>query len=731
MKQKIKPPNYWTKEKCREVALECKSRTEFKGKHSGAYRACYRNGWLDELCSHMDQKIKPPNYWTKENCKQAALECKTQLEFYKKHSGAHNACYKNKWMDEVCSHMEQKTKPPNYWTKEKCREVALKCKTRREFYEKHSGAYGACYRNGWLDEVCSHTKSFNDDTKSIYALEFSNKVAYIGLSIQPLRRFKEHIRTNANGCVRKYIDKHNNEIPTLKILCEGLYDDNVGKKENDYIEIYKQNGFKLLNLAPAGSLGNQQIIWTKEKCKEAALECKSRSEFRNKHKGAYAACLKNKWMDEVCSHMEQKKKLTGYWTKENCKQAALKCKTRREFYEKHKGAHNACYKNGWLDELCSHIDQKIKLKGYWTKERCREAALKCKSRIEFKEKHGGAYTACHRNKWLDEVCSHMDQKIKPPNYWTKENCKQAASKCKSRSEFCEKHGGAYHVCLQNNWMDEVCSHMEQKKKLTGYWTKERCREAALKCKTRSEFCEKHSGAHNACYRNGWLDEVCSHMKQKIKPPNYWTKENCKQAALKCKSRTEFKGKHGGAYHVCYKNGWLDELCSHVEQKTKPPNYWTKEKCREAALECKTRLEFYEKHGGAHNACYKNKWLDEVCSHMEQKTKPPNYWTKENCKQTALKCKTRSDFYEKHGGAYRVCLKNNWMDELCSHMEQKIKLKGYWTKEKCREAALECKSRSEFCEKHGGAYNACYKNKWLDEVCSHMNITNKSVDGGIL
>lgn len=56
---------------------------------------------------------------------------------------------------------------------------------------------------------------------------------------------------------------------------------------------------------------------------------------------------------------------------------------------------------------------------------------------------------------------------------------------------------------------------------------------------------------------------------------------------------------------------------------------------------------------------------------------------------------------------------------------KIMPNGYWTYEKCHEAALSCKTRGEFQIKYVGAYNAALKNKWLDDVCSHMLEKNKT------
>ena len=50
---KNKPSNYWTKQKCLDISLQCNSKKEFKKSDYGAYQAAYRNGWLDECCKHM------------------------------------------------------------------------------------------------------------------------------------------------------------------------------------------------------------------------------------------------------------------------------------------------------------------------------------------------------------------------------------------------------------------------------------------------------------------------------------------------------------------------------------------------------------------------------------------------------------------------------------------------------------------------------------------------------
>ena len=53
------------------------------------------------------------------------------------------------------------------------------------------------------------------------------------------------------------------------------------------------------------------------------------------------------------------------------------------------------------------MNSKEKPKGYWTKERCQEEALKYESRLDFAKNSGGAYYKASKNNWLNDICSHM------------------------------------------------------------------------------------------------------------------------------------------------------------------------------------------------------------------------------------------------------------------------------------------------------------------------------------
>ena len=46
--------------------------------------------------------------------------------------------------------------PPNYWTKEKCAEFALKFNSRNEWRNARYFGYEAAQKNGWLEDCCFH-----------------------------------------------------------------------------------------------------------------------------------------------------------------------------------------------------------------------------------------------------------------------------------------------------------------------------------------------------------------------------------------------------------------------------------------------------------------------------------------------------------------------------------------------------------------------------------------------
>lgn len=295
--------------------------------------------------------------WTKEKCQELALMYKTRNEFKKSSRNAYNASIKNGWSNEVCKHMKLVHKENDYWTKERCAEEAQKYKTKKEFEINSQYAYLKSNKYKWIDEICSHMEHFgNIYHRLVYSYEFSDNFVYIGLTSNMKRRHNEHMNGERNESpVYKHINISGIK-PIKKILSDGyIFSKDAQKLEKEMVEYYKNKGWYIINIANTGSLGGSGFYWTKERCRNAALMCKSRSEFRDKVNGAYESSKKNKWLDEVCKHMIQKRQPKNYWTKEKCADEALKFKGRFEFQIRSVSAYNASRKNGWLDEICSHM----------------------------------------------------------------------------------------------------------------------------------------------------------------------------------------------------------------------------------------------------------------------------------------------------------------------------------------------------------------------------------------
>jgi predicted GIY-YIG superfamily endonuclease len=365
---------------------------------------------MDEICAHMIPVQKPWGYWTKSKCKIEALKFKSRYDFFLK-SPAYQAALKKGFLDRICTHMIPDTYPRNYWTFERCKKEARKYKSRKEFFINSSSAYGSATKNDWLDICCSHMKRIgNRHHKLIYAYEFPDKAVYIGLTFDIENRQK-HRDNSITDAVSQYIRK-TKQTPQRKILTELLPVNEAIVREGKFMKLYAKKGWKILNKAKVGAIGGNVIKWTQEACQAEARKYNSKSEFYKCSASAYGKALEKGWLDEMCAHMISLKKPNNYWTKERCKQEALKYNTRVEFGLMSGSAYNKALKMKWLDDICTHIVLLRKPNNYWTYELCRAEALKFKSRFEFSKNNRNAYQASRAHGWLDKVCKHMKWKYK-------------------------------------------------------------------------------------------------------------------------------------------------------------------------------------------------------------------------------------------------------------------------------------------------------------------------------
>jgi predicted GIY-YIG superfamily endonuclease len=252
-------------------------------------------------------------YWTKEKCHDIALLYKNRSEFRKNNASAYRTAIARKWLNDICSHMSYVNE---YWNYEKCKIEALKQSSKTDFQKKAKGAHRFANKNGFLDDICSHMiKIGNQEFRCIYAFEFEDNYAYIGLTYNISNREFDH---NKKGPVFKHIIKTNSKYKLVQLT------DYIRKKKAQQIEEltikeYENDGWKLLNKKRISTLGFVRLIyddtwwqdrlggstiyWTYEKCKEEALKYKHKTEFKKGSGGAFTSSLRNGWYEEICSHM--------------------------------------------------------------------------------------------------------------------------------------------------------------------------------------------------------------------------------------------------------------------------------------------------------------------------------------------------------------------------------------------------------------------------------------------
>jgi len=244
-------------------------------------------------------------------------------------------------------------------------------------------------------------------------------------------------------------------------------------------------------------------------------------EWQKADPSAYAVAQRKGLIDVFCEHFGwHKKKPNGYWTLDTCREDALKYKTKKQWREKSTG-YDIAIKNGWEDACCDHMIRNRN----WTIETCKEEALKYKTRQEWKKNRVG-YDAAQKNGWLEECCAHMRDVIKPSGYWTLDKCKEDGLKYKTRIEWKKCHPHVYRITCRNGWIEECCVHMEKITLPRGYWTFEKCKEDALKYKTKIEW-RANSPGYDAAVRKEWYKECCTHMTSGYKEEQLKRNENRK------------------------------------------------------------------------------------------------------------------------------------------------------------------------------------------------------------
>ena len=336
-------------------------------------------------------------------------------------------------------------KTNGFWTKEKCREEALKYKSRNDFRKGvgSNWAYRVSLKNNWMDDICTHMSVIGTLYKRcIYSFEFSDNHVYIGLTYN-IDKISESHYNDKRSQVYKHI-KLTNLTPKIIKLTNYIDVDDAKIKELDFLKKYIEDGWTILNKAKTGGIGSKPKI-TREKCYEILKNYNKLFDFRKEQPNIYKAINLYNWED-LLSFLDRDIKEHGYWTKEKCQEIALKYSRRIDFFKNDISAYNKSQKLGWLDEVCLHMIKKdTKPKGHWTKDSVIEESTKYKTKQEFKKGCPSAYNYYIKNKLSNIIILEGRKK------WTREECLEVIQQCSNKREVRNISEKLYRIYIENRW----------------------------------------------------------------------------------------------------------------------------------------------------------------------------------------------------------------------------------------------------------------------------------------
>ncbi|MCV2877207.1 GIY-YIG nuclease family protein [Rhodobacteraceae bacterium XHP0102] len=341
------PKKMWTKELVRKEAKKYSTPVEFKRGSAGAYRRACRDGYIQEVCSHMTS-----SRWNREKLLKVAAQYTSLKEFRNSEKGAYLFALKKGLKNEATAHMTRLAAAKNYWDYERCAAEAQKYSNRTEFMRKSGSAYNRALSENWIDEICQHMGTPADGYHHCVYVILNRRLnkAYIGITRQHLAARIKHHKGAGNTTKSKHISTLNDT--EFHALTDYEFDvKEVKNVEAHWCSVYQDLGFEVLNdIKQLGRVGTSQRIYTDDDILAEARKYSRRVDFKLGSPKLYDAAVSQRLLEKACEHMRGINK-KGHWTKEACIEFAKSCSDREEFCKSTTGAYDASVKNNWLDEV--------------------------------------------------------------------------------------------------------------------------------------------------------------------------------------------------------------------------------------------------------------------------------------------------------------------------------------------------------------------------------------------
>ena len=344
--------NVWTYEKAKAEAAKYKSTKDFRTKSPLAYNAAVRMKWIKECVW-----LKKANHsWTYEEIKKIIQDNNIIYSVDLEHQflNAYATAVRHKWLKKLG--LKHKLHSP--YTYKEAYKVAKRYKTVKDFRSDNEALYIRCTKNKWIDTfdwLARDTSCYAADKDCCYMyLNEDLKIVYVGRTIHPLTRYLDH-KNGRNSKVKQYFNEYGVELPEPIYYMNGAkFPVNYGLMiEDKLVKWFKENRWTVLNKAKtgtrSGALGGARKKWTEARIRKAAEECNfDYTVFSQKYGRAYSVYIKKNYSIPFI----QRKRPNKYWnSKENCIEAASKCKNRAQFSKKYSQAYKISKDNGWLYEF--------------------------------------------------------------------------------------------------------------------------------------------------------------------------------------------------------------------------------------------------------------------------------------------------------------------------------------------------------------------------------------------
>lgn len=346
---------------------------------------------------------KPNGYWNDyDRCYEEAKKYASRGEFAKGNQSAYNSAWKNHWLDDYFWFSESTS--AKKWDYDTCLEESKKYKTRTEFYKGNKSAYKIACQNKWLDKFTWLENPINSEKQDcIYAYEFKElNSVYVGRTLEYRKKNRdwEHLYDRKDS-VCKFAYENNVKVPEPIYLEEGITVEVGSKREQYWIDKYKNEGWILINKKKGGSVGGLgRCKWNYETCYNEAKKYNNISDFAKWSPGAYQKAIKNNWRNDYTWLPKSKR-----YTYEEVFNIAKQYEYKVDFYRNNCGAYDKALREGWINDFdwfLSGIKRTGERHRKWNYETCYNEALKYKTRGEFGAKSGRAYYVSLQNGWIDD-----------------------------------------------------------------------------------------------------------------------------------------------------------------------------------------------------------------------------------------------------------------------------------------------------------------------------------------